>query len=164
MPVEAVLGVIEVKSTLDDRTFAAATGKLAQFDSLLEHGTTDEGYRPFRHVFAYQLDRGCDFDGWHHPSVALTRYALARCQPDGVFVLDDHISVLVKGHGYADVFGLHRGQIPDEVDRTTLDNEEVRRFLEYEDSYCNDYFTTAVVDGLVLLVFLTFVIQRASHY
>nr|WP_141661990.1 DUF6602 domain-containing protein [Burkholderia ambifaria] len=163
VPLEAVLGVIEVKSTLDDRTLAAAIAKLTQFDTLLDHGATDRAYRPFRHVFAYQLDRDCDFDGWG-PVRTLTRYAGARCQPDGVFVLDDHFSVLVNGHGFAHVFGLHRGQMPDEVEWTDLQREEERRDFQFEDAWCNDYFSTDAVDGLLLLAFLTFVIQRASCY
>lgn len=160
------IGVIEVKSTLDDRTLAKAVAKIGEFDSLLDQGATESGYRPFRHIFAFELDRATDFGGWRAPCLALSRYAGARCQPDGIFVLDDHFSVLVREHGVGHVFGLHRGQTPAEVLQSSWDiqNEEIRRDIELDDSYCLDYFTTAAVDGLLLLAFLTFVIQRASAY
>lgn len=166
VPLEAVIGVIEVKSTLDDRTLAKAVAKIGEFDSLLDQGATESGYRPFRHIFAFELDRATDFGGWRAPCLALSRYAGARCQPDGIFVLDDHFSVLVREHGVGHVFGLHRGQTPAEVLQSSWDiqNEEIRRDIELDDSYCLDYFTTAAVDGLLLLAFLTFVIQRASAY
>jgi hypothetical protein len=169
VPLDAVNGVIEVKSTLDHRTLAAAVDKLAQLDAALavdaaRHGPA--GYAPFRHIFAYRLDTGDDFDGWGHPARILTRYAGAHTQPDGIFVLDSHFSVRVAGHGIAHAFGLLRGQTPDEILNSTWDiqNEEIRRDLQLDPSYCNDYFTTQAKDGLLLLAFLTYVIQRASSY
>jgi len=45
-----------------------------------------------------------------------------------------------------------------------IENEEIRRDIELDDSYCLDYFTTAAVDGLLLLAFLTLVIQQGSSY
>ncbi|ASL48988.1 hypothetical protein bAD24_p01455 (plasmid) [Burkholderia sp. AD24] len=65
VPLHAVVGVIEVKSTLDGDTLHAAVDKLAQFDAIV--ATVDfDGlfpFKPFRHVFAYRLDRKADFDG-----------------------------------------------------------------------------------------------------
>jgi hypothetical protein len=169
VPLLAVIGIIEVKSTLDHRTLADAVGKLAQLDAALAADAAENGpsdYAPFRHVFAYRLDIGDDFDGWGLPARVLTRYAGAATQPDGIFVLDSHFSVRVAGHGIAHAFGLHRGQIPDEVARTSydLDREEGRDLYEFGDAWCRDYFTTPAADGLLLLAFLTYVIQRASRY
>ncbi|MCW3610652.1 DUF6602 domain-containing protein [Burkholderia cenocepacia] len=169
VPLDAVIGVIEVKSTLDYRTLAAAVDKLAQLDAALAAEAAQNGpaeYAPFRHVFAYRLDPDDDFDGWRRPGYALTRYAGAHTQPDGIFVLDSHFSVRVNGHGIAHAFGLHRGQTPEEIWNSTYDlqNESIQRDLQLDPSYCNDYFTTEAKDGLLLLAFLTYVIQRASRY
>ncbi|MDQ7982454.1 hypothetical protein QYH69_35165 [Paraburkholderia sp. SARCC-3016] len=169
VPLDAVIGVIEVKSTLDRRSLASAIAKARALDDALAHDAALNGpghYQPFRHVFAYRLDRTCDFDGWLSPARSLTRYAGARCQPDGIFVLDSHFSVLEASHGYAHAFALHRGQTPDEVARTSsvLEQEDERRLVQEGDAWGHDYFTTDAIDGLLLLAFLTYVIQRASHY
>lgn len=166
VPLEAVIGVIEVKSTLDDRTLRAAIEKISEFDSIVENGNLDRTYRPFRYLFAYRLDRAADFDGWGAQSLMLTRYAGARTQPDGVFVLDAEFSVLAARHGVARTYALHRGESVDEVLAKSWDvqNEEIRRDIELDPSYCHDYFTTRAKDGLLLLSFLTFVLERASSY
>ncbi|CAM2174653.1 hypothetical protein BO443_220020 [Burkholderia orbicola] len=143
------------------RTLAAAVDKLAQLDAALAAEAAQNGpaeYAPFRHVFAYRLDPDDDFDGWRRPAYALTRYAGAHTQPDGIFVLDGHFSVRVNGHGIAHAFGLHRGQTPEEIWNSTYDlqNESIQRDLQLDPSYCNDYFTTEAKDGLLLLAFLTY--------
>lgn len=166
VPLEAVIGVIEVKSTLDDRTLKSAINKISEFDSIVENGDIDSSYRPFRYLFAYRLDRDADFDGWGGPNRILTRYAGARTQPDGVFVLDSEFSVLTARHDIARSFALHRGETVDEVLAKSWDvqNEEIRRDIELDPSYCHDYFTTRANDGLLLLSFLTFVLESASSY
>jgi hypothetical protein len=168
VPLQAVVGVIEVKSTLDDGTLAAAVDKLARFDALVAEADC-EGlfpFRPFRHVFAYRLDLDADFDGWGSPAYRLTRYAGTRCQPDGVFVLNDHFAVLDRGNGIARSFALHRGLSVCEARNESLDiqNEEIKRFIETDPSHCNDYFATAAADGLLLLAFLTFVLEGTTVY
>ncbi|MDT8843045.1 hypothetical protein ParKJ_37025 [Paraburkholderia fungorum] len=168
VPLQAVVGVMEVKSTLDDGTLAAAVDKLAQFDALVAEADC-EGlfpFRPFRHVFAYRLDLDADFDGWGSPAYRLTRYAGTRCQPDGVFVLNDHFAVLDRGNGIARSFALHRGLSVGEVHNESWDiqNEEIKRFIETDPSHCNDYFATAATDGLLLLAFLTFVLEGTTGY
>lgn len=168
VPLQAVVGVIEVKSTLDDGTLAAAIDKLAQLDALVAQAD-HEGlfhFSPFRHVFAYQLDRNAAFDGWYSPARRLTQYAGARCQPDGVFVLDDHFAVRDRGNGIARSFALHRGLSVREARDRNLDieNEELKRFVAEDPSYCYDYFETAAADGLLLLAFLTFVLEGTSGY
>ncbi|NKI70266.1 hypothetical protein GN109_12635 [Collimonas pratensis] len=166
VPLEAVIGVIEVKSTLDDRTLRAAIDKIFEFDSIVENEDLDSSYRPFRYLFAYRLDRDADFDGWGGPNRMLTRYAGARAQPDGMFMLDSEFSVLTARHDIARSFALHRGETVDEVLAKSWDvqNEEIRRDIELDPSYCHDYFTTRANDGLLLLSFLTFVLESASSY
>ncbi len=166
VPLEAVIGVIEVKSTLDDRTLAAAVGKIHEFDLMVSDGERDSSYQPFRYLFAYHLDPAAHFEGWGAPSLMLTRYAGARVQPDGIFLLDAAFSVLTARNAIALSFALHRGQTVDEVLASSWDvqNEEIRRDIELDPSYCNDYFSTEASDGLLLLAFLTFVLERASSY
>jgi hypothetical protein len=166
VPLEAVIGVIEVKSTLDDGTLMAAVDKIYEFDSLVEKGDLDSSYRPFRYVFSYRLDQSANFEGWNRPNRRLTRYAGVRAQPDGVFVLDTEFSVLTVKNTIALSFALHRGETVGEVLSNSWDvqNEEIRRDIELDPSYCNDYFVTQASDGLLLLAFLTFVLERASSY
>jgi len=168
VPLHAVVGVIEVKSTLDHTTLIGAAAKLAQFDALVAEADF-EGllpFRPFRHVFAYRLDRQEDFDGWLTPGRRLTRYAGAPCQPDGVFVLDDHFAVLDRSNGIARSFALHRGLSVDQARQESWDiqDEEIRRMIEMDPSYCRDYFSTTAADGLLLLAFLTFVLEGMTGY
>lgn len=168
VPLHAVVGVIEVKSTLDEDTLAAAVDKLAQFDALVAEADAEGHFpfRPFRHVFAYRLNLKDDFDGWGSPGRRLTRYAGTPCQPDGVFVLDDHFAVLDRGNGIARSFALHRGLSVDEARGESWDiqNEEIKRSIEADPSYCNDYFATTATDGLLLLAFLTFVLEGMTGY
>lgn len=166
IPLEAVIGVIEVKSTLDDHTLRAAIDKISEFDSIVEDGGIDSSYRPFRYLFAYRLDYDADFDGWGRPNLMLTSYAGTRTQPDGVFVLDSEFSILTARHDIARSFALHRGETVDEVLTKSWDvqDEEIRRNIELDPSYCHDYFTTRANDGLLLLSFLTFVLEWASSY
>ncbi|WP_157646784.1 DUF6602 domain-containing protein [Burkholderia ubonensis] len=168
IPLHAVIGVIEVQSTLDDITLKDAVGKLAEFDALTAQIDYEGPYpaRPFRHVFAYRLDPAADFEGWATPERRLTRYAGTHCQPDGVFVLDDGFAVLDYSNGVARSFALHRGMTVDEARRGDWDieNEVIRRSVEMDPSYCNDYFSTAATNGLLLLAFLTFVLESAARF
>ncbi len=166
VPLEAVVGVIEVKSTLDDRTLSEAVKKIHEFDLTLSEGMVEGAYRPFRYVFAYRLDLDANFDGWGTPSRALTRYAGALAQPDGLFVLDSEISVLGATNDIGLLFALHRGQRISDVlsESWDIQNEQIHRDIHFDPSYCNDYFTTPARDGLQLLAFLTFVINHASSY
>ncbi|MEK6290707.1 MAG: DUF6602 domain-containing protein [Paraburkholderia tropica] len=168
IPLHAVIGVIEVKSTLDGTTLEGALGKLAEFDELIAQIEYEGPYsaRPFRHVFAYQLDPTADFEGWHTPALRLTSYAGTRCQPDGLFILNDGFAVLDYGNAVARSFALHRGMTVDESRWSSwdLDDEEMRRSLETDPSYCNDYFATTATNGLLLLAFLTFVLESAARF
>jgi hypothetical protein len=166
VPLEAVLGVIEVKSTLDDRTLVEAVEKLYEFDVTVAKGALDGPYRPFRYLFAYRLDPTADFGGWGSPDQALTGYAGARSQPDGVFILDSEFSVRDVRNAIALSFALHRGETVDEVLSNSWDvqNEQIHRDTQLEASYCNDYFSTKASNGLLLLAFLTFVLEAASSY
>lgn len=161
-----MIGVIEVKSTLDDRTLKDSIEKLSEFDSIFEKGDIDSSYRPFRYIFAYRLDRNANFDGWGVPNRMLTRYAGASIQPDGVFVLDTEFSILSARNGIARSFALHRGETVSDVLAKSWDvqNEEIRRDIELDPSYCHDYFTTKANNGLLLLSFLTFVLEWGSSY
>ncbi|MCP3019925.1 DUF6602 domain-containing protein [Cupriavidus basilensis] len=168
VPLQAVIGVIEIKSTLNDATLSEAVEKLAEFDAMVAQGEYKGlfSFKPFRHVFAYRLDPKATFDGWGSPARVLTRYAGARCHPDGVFILDDSFTVLDRGNGIARSFAITRGLTVDEArnDGWDVANEEIRRTVECDWSYCNDYFVTAARDGLLLLAFLTFVLEAASQY
>lgn len=168
IPLPAVIGIVEVKSTLDDETLAGAIDKIGQFDALLEQFESESpaSCTPFRHIFAYRIDPHADFDGWGSPSRRLTRYAGAGCQPDGVFVLDDSFTVHSRGNGIARSFALHRGLTVEEARNVDWDvhDEEIRRSIEDDPSYCNDYFVTEASDGLLLLAFLTFVLEGAARY
>jgi hypothetical protein len=168
IPLQAVIGVVEVKSTLNDSTLADAVDKLAQFDEMMEQIDYDGlfHFQPFRYVFAYRLDPGAAFDGWGSPARVLTRYAGARCRPDGVFILNDSFTVLDHGDGIARSFALLRGLTVNEARKNGwgVANEEIRRMVELDPSYCNDYFVTAASDGLLLLAFLTFVLGTAAYY
>ena len=168
VPLQAVIGMVEVKSTLDGKTLADAIDKVAQFDALVAQ-IEYEGlfhFTPFRHVFAYRLDPDDYFEGWGTPGRRLTGYAGAHYQPDGVFVLNDSFAVRDRGNGIARSFALHRGQTVREARNLSgdLQNEEIKRLIQEDPSYCNDYFVTEASDGLLLLAFLTFVLEGASRY
>ena len=168
VPLEAVIGTVEVKSTLNEETLADALKKVTEFDSLMEANDRypANSYRPFRYIFAYRIDRDEDFDGWQRPSLRLSKYAGTRVQPDGLFILEREFSVLTARHGVARSFALHRGESIDEVLNNSWDvqNEEIRMDIELDYSYCHDYFSTEASNGLLLLAFLTFVIESANDY
>ncbi|ASL48989.1 hypothetical protein bAD24_p01460 (plasmid) [Burkholderia sp. AD24] len=76
-------------------------------------------------------------------------------------MLDDHFTVLDRGDGIARSLALHRGLSVDEARSESWDiqNEEMKRVIEIDPSHCNDYFATGAADGLLLLAFLTFVLE-----
>ena len=166
VPIEAVVGIIEVKSTLDDCTLNDAVAKISELDQMLDLSNTDNVYSPFRYLFAYRLDEDASFNGWGTPNRMLTRYAGAQTQPDGIFILNSEFSILRSRHSIGRTFAIHRGESIDEVLANSWDiqNEEIREEIESDPSYCHDYFATRASDGLLLLSFLTYILECASLY
>lgn len=169
VPVEAVVGIIEVKSTLTRGVLKSACQKLSELDEFLEAAGTDSSSRPFRFVFAYSLDTTDNFNGWGSPEIYLTRYAAeVACQPDAVFVLDSRISLLTSVHSVAKAYALHWGVSRDEV--WTSSNiepqleDERRDFYQDQYGYTLDYFAAPATSGLLLLAFFTLVLEAAERY
>ena len=116
MPIEAVVGVIEVKSTLATDMLRCACSKLAEFDEHLQAAVIQLPHRAFRAVFAHSLDGGDSFNDWHSPDIFLTRYAAeVACQPDALFVLNSHFPLLTSSQSVGKVYALHWGVSVDEV-------------------------------------------------
>lgn len=166
VPLEAVVGIVEVKSTLTDSTLNDALNKIGEFDEALREHELETSYRPFRYLFAYKLDKKAKFDDWLTPHVMLTRYAGARLQPDGLFVLDSYMAILVATYDVGRAFSLLRGK---NLDRTLEDswevqNEQIKRDVQSDPSYCNDYFDIPASDGFLLLSFLTFVLDHGHSF
>nr|WP_147299800.1 DUF6602 domain-containing protein [Cupriavidus taiwanensis] len=166
IPIEAVVGIVEVKSTLDQRTLDSALDKFLEFDEIVKAQPETHPYAPFRHLFSYRIDADEDFEGWFSPGLRLTRYAGTRCQPDGVFILDSEFHVLDRGNGIARTFAIHRGRSVDEIwiESWDIQNEIIRRGVMVDPSHCNDYISTKATGGLLLLAFLTFALEHASKY
>lgn len=169
VPVEAVVGVIEVKSTLTCRALKRACGKLGELDDYLGATGADSSPRPFRFVFAYRLETADPFNGWGSPSVYLSRYAgQVACQPDAVFVLDTHFLLLTSKHSVTKAYALHWGVCPDEVWASSNIEPQLEdeRHDFYRDQYGHtlDYCVAPATSGLLLLAFFTFVLEAAERY
>lgn len=168
IPLEAVLGIIEVKSTLDGETLAAAHKKIAEFDEILHARVGDCAYRPFRHVFAYRQDETDDFGMWGSPVRASCSYATPAASPDGIFVLGRGFSVLATTTDLTRAHALSRGESAEET-LTSSYSYEVHHDLMHRDiymdpSYMNDYVSMEAKGGRVLVAMPAFIAERASTF
>ncbi|MCX4146898.1 MULTISPECIES: DUF6602 domain-containing protein [Paraburkholderia] len=168
VPIEAVVGVIEVKSKLTTDKLRLACAKLAEFDEHLQAAEIQLPHRAFRAVFAYSLGGGDTFNDWRSPDIFLTRYAAeVACQPDALFVLDSHFSLLISSQSVGKAYALHWGVSVDEVwagDNREPELEQERRdFYQDQPEYTLDYFVSPATNGL-LLAFFTFVLEEAERY
>lgn len=167
VPLEAVIGIIEVKSTLNQRTLDAAINKVGEFDRIQKEANCDGKNRPFRFVFAYTIDVDDGFGGWTTPSLYMTSYAgNGLHQPDGVFILDSHLSILAATQSVERAFALHWGIPASEVwdSNVGVQQEYERRDINDDPSHCLDYFWTPAKDGFLLLAFLTFVLEGGEAF
>lgn len=166
VPLEAVVGIVEVKSTLNDATLNQALNKLDELDEVLRECELEVTYRPFRYLFAYRLDEAAKFGGWSAPHLMLTKYAGARTRPDGLFVLDSYMAVLHAGDAIGRAMSLLRGKTLDHAmeDSWEVQSEMLKRDVQIDPSYCNDYFCNPARNGFLLLSFLTFILDHASKF
>jgi hypothetical protein len=164
IPLEAVAGIVEVKSTLTNGTLNDAIKKICEIDEIVRSTEIEDG--PFIFIFSYKKDKDDNFDEWGSPIVRLCSYAAPKCQPDGVFILDTGYSILASETGLARSYAI---QNREDLDTALMKNEAFRddflqRFIELDASYCNDYKTWDGKDGAVILPFLTFVIQFCAYH
>jgi hypothetical protein len=169
VPIEAVVGVIEVKSTLNARSLKEACKKLGELDDYLHAADIRSPRRPFRFVFAYSLDEEDTFHDWQSPEIYLSRYAQeVDCQPDALFLLDSHFSLLTSSQSLDKAYALHWGVSVDEVsaaaNREAELEQERRDFYQDQPEYALDYFDAPATNGLLLLAFFTFVLEEAERY
>ncbi len=166
IPIEAVLGIIEVKSTLDSETLTAAHKKIAEFDEILRARVGDSVYQPFRHVFAYRQDEAADFGMWGSPVRASCRYATPAACPDGIFVLGREFSVLATTTDLARAHALYKGESAEETLTSSYDvhDDLIHRDIHIDPSYMNDYVCMEAKGGRVLVAMPAFIAERASTF
>lgn len=166
IPLETVLGIIEVKSTLDKETLVAAHKKIAEFDEILHARVGDSTYRPFRYVFAYRQDETDDFGGWGSPALASCRYATPAARPDGIFVLGQGFSVLATTPDLTRAHALYKGEGSEETLTSSYDvhDDLIHRDVHMDPSYLNDYVSMEAGGGRVLVAMPAFIAERASTF
>lgn len=164
IPLEAVLGIIEVKSKLNRKTLDDAHKKILEFDEILHTRVGDPVYRPFRHVFAYE--QAGSFGGWDSPALASCSYAGAAAQPDGIFVLGKGFSVLATTADLTRAHALAKGQSAEEALTSSYDvhNDVIHRDVHIDPSYLNDYVSMPATGGRVLVAMPAFIAERASTF
>jgi len=166
IPLEAVLGIIEVKSTLDKETLEAAHKKIAEFDEILYARFGDSVYRPFRHVFAYRQDETDEFGGWGSPALASCRYASPAASPDGIFVLGRGFSVLATTPDLTRAHALYKGESAEETLTSSygVQGDLIHRDVHMDPSFLNDYVSMEAGGGRVLVAMPAFIAERASTF
>ena len=164
IPLEAVLGIIEVKSTLNKKALDEAQSKISEFDAVLDTRVGDPVYRPFRHVFAYK--QAGSFGGWESPARASCSYASPAAQPDGIFVLGKGFSVLATTADLTRAHALAKGQSAEEALTSSYDvhDDLIHRDVHIHPSYLNDYVSMEATGGRVLVAMPAFIAERASTF
>lgn len=164
VPLESVAGIVEVKSTLTSDTLDMALEKIYELDEIVR--SSELKNKPFRFIFSYRTDENDDFGGWGDPTLRLCSYATPRCQPDGLFVLSNGFSVLASVKNLARSYAIQNRETLSFTLTLNADfrNDDLRRSVELDASYCNDYKNWKAKDGAVVLPFLTFVIQFCSDH
>ena len=164
IPLDAVVGVVEVKSTLCDSTLTDALKKLGELDEMVRRAELDD--QPFRYVFAYQQQPEEAWGDWPSLDARLSSYASAPCQPDGVFVLNTgywtQASTALLARGYA----LREGHslAATFASNQDLHEDDLNRMVHADPSYMNDYARWTGADGSLLLAFITFMVERCSNH
>jgi hypothetical protein len=166
IPLEAVLGIIEIKSTLDAETLADAQKKILEFDEIIDSRSGESAYRPFRHIFAYRQDESDRFGGWETPARASCRYASPISSPDGIFVLGQGFSVLATTLDLTRAHALAKGKSAEEVLMSSNDvhDDLIHRDIHMDPSYLNDYVSIEATGGQVLVAMPAFIAERASTF
>ena len=167
IPLEMVLGIIEVKSTLDEGTLTSAREKIKEFDDILAKSPNKSDYQPFRHLFAYKLKRGKGFQGCRSPANMCDSYiSPGGTQPDGIFILKKEFSVLDTQEQMARNYSLQTGKSAQETLEGNIDMHEemIKRDIEIDPSYMRDYLTKKAPKGQALVAMLAFITERAAKF
>lgn len=167
IPLEMVLGIIEVKSTLDEGALTSAREKIKEFDEILAESPNKSDYQPFRHLFAYKLKDGENFQGYGSAAAFCTKYASPiSTQPDGIFVLEKEFSVLDTQEQMVRCFSIETGQSAQDTleGNPALHNEVIQSDLESDPSYMRDYVTKEAPGGRALVAMLAFITERAAKF
>lgn len=166
IPIEAVLGIIEVKSSLTDRSLNEARAKIGEFDTIAGRRIGETEFRPFRHIFAYR-ESARAFQEWGSATRSCCHYASGvGAQPDGIFVLGDYFAVLASTSGISRTFALEHGTSAEEVLKTSWDiqNEMLRRDIHIDPSYLMDYIGSQAPGGNALVAMVAFIADEANKY
>lgn len=167
IPLEMVLGIIEVKSTLDEDTLTSAREKIKEFDDILAESPSESHYHPFRHLFAYKLKDGEAFQGWGSASSLCDGYATPRgTQPDGIFILGQEFSVLDTQEQMIRAYAIETGQSAQKTleSNYAMHDEMIRRDVDPDRAHLRDYITREAPGGRALVAMLAFITERAAKF